>query len=72
MSHTNWILAEELARQHADTLHRELEHDRLLAANGLDLWSVVRRAVAAWLPRRRPALVVQLEPGEDALRDAAA
>ena len=48
------MLAEELERMRRDEIQRELAHERFLASHGLDLWSVLRRAVAGHLrPRRR-------------------
>lgn len=49
--HNGWLTT-ELTRQRYDGLRREAEHERLLAEHGLDLVSVLRRAIAERLPRR--------------------
>src|ERR1700687_1167999 len=62
MQSGNWMLAEELERMRREELHRELAHERFMAEHGLDLWTVVARAIRARLPqprrsRRSPAAV---------------
>ena len=49
----NWVLAEDLERMRREDVWRELSRERFLAVHGLDLWSILRRAVSGRL--RRPA-----------------
>lgn len=62
MQYGNWMLAEELEAMRREDIHSELAHERFLAVHGLDLWSVLRRAVAGriGLGRRSRAPLVQL------------
>lgn len=65
MQYGNWMLTAELERLRRDDIHRELAHERFLASHGLDLWSVLRRAVDARLRLRRRsagAPLAQLPP----------
>ncbi len=57
----NWVLAEQLERMRHDDMRHQAEHARLLAEHGLDLWSVLRRAVGARLARRPAAPVAPVE-----------
>lgn len=50
MDYGNRYLTEELWRMRYEEVQRELAHERFMAAHGLDLWSVVRRAIASLLP----------------------
>src|SRR4051812_13301802 len=52
MQNWNWMLAAELERMRRDEIHGELAHERFLASHGLDLWSVLRRAIAGRLRLR--------------------
>ena len=53
----NHYLAQEVSRMRREEALARAEHERMLEANGLDLWSVVRRAVAERLARlRRPSV----------------
>lgn len=49
MDYSNFWLNEELQRMRRDEIQREIAHERFMTANGLDLWSVIRRAIR--LPR---------------------
>jgi hypothetical protein len=49
----NTYLTEQLGRMRQEDDLARAEHQRLMAENGLDLWSVVRRAVAERLARLR-------------------
>jgi hypothetical protein len=42
----NLYLQEQVARMRREDMLARSEHERLMAENGLDLWSVVKRAVA--------------------------
>lgn len=53
MDFGNRYLTEELWRMRHEELQRELAHERFMAGHGLDLWSVLRRAIASLLPKRR-------------------
>jgi hypothetical protein len=53
MQYGNWMLTEELERMRRDELRCELAHERFMAAHGLDLWSVLRRAIRRGLPQPR-------------------
>ena len=57
----NWWFRMELERMRHEDKRRQAEHDRLMAANGLDLWSVLRRAiknrVRSAAPRHEPTVV---------------
>jgi hypothetical protein len=48
----NRFLQVELARMRREDDLARAEHERMLMANGLDLWSVVKRAVAERLFKR--------------------
>lgn len=65
MEHNYW-LAEQLTKQRYDDMRREAAHDRLLAEHGLDLWSVLRRAIGARSARRTVAMPERIEaPAEE-------
>lgn len=49
MQYGNWLIEEELIRMRREEISAELAHERFLAMHGLDLWSVIRRAL-----RRQP------------------
>jgi hypothetical protein len=49
----NRFLMAELARMRREDDLARSEHERMLVANGLDLWSVIKRAVAERLGRVR-------------------
>jgi hypothetical protein len=63
VEHANWWLTTELSRMRYEDVRREIEHERFMQAHGLDLWSVVRRAIASLLPRRTSASVAHLPAG---------
>lgn len=47
MDHGNWWLTEELDRMRREELRKELDHEQFLREHGLDLWSVLRRALVS-------------------------
>jgi hypothetical protein len=49
----NRFLQVELARMRREDDLARAEHERMLAANGLDLWSMIKRAVSERLGRMR-------------------
>lgn len=51
----NYWLTTELTRQRYEGIRREAEHRHLLEEHGLDLWSVLRRAIGARLSRQQVA-----------------
>ncbi len=55
MEQNHW-LAEHLAKQRYDDMRREADRERLLAEQGLDLWSVLRRAFGARAARQPVAM----------------
>ena len=52
MEQMNWWLMADLSQRRSEDMLRAAEHERFLKAHGLDLWSVLRHAIAARLPRR--------------------
>lgn len=55
MQYGNWWLTEQLQGMRYEDMRRAAERERLLSEHELDLWSVVRRAIARSLPHRSPA-----------------
>jgi hypothetical protein len=54
----NLYLQEQIARMRREEMVARSEHQRLIVENGLDLMSVLRRAIAQRLAQfRRPAAV---------------
>lgn len=47
MEQHNWWLTEELGRMRYQETQRGFEREQLLAQHGLDLWSLLRRAVTS-------------------------
>jgi len=62
MQNGNWMLAEELELMRRGEIHRELAHERFLASHGLDLWSVLRRAVTDRIRPGRRMLITRAIP----------
>lgn len=58
----NWFLGGELARMRRDEIAQELAHERFLQEHGLDLWSVVRRAIRDRLRRQQRSVEVARAP----------
>lgn len=51
MEQHNWWLTGEIGHMRYQETQREFERERLLAQHGLDIWSVLRRALASRFAR---------------------
>ena len=68
MDYNNWWLTEELERMRYAEVHRALERERFMRQHGLDLWSVLRSAIARALRRREPAASAPVTAPHDVAR----
>lgn len=69
MDYGNYWLNEALQRLRREEIQRELAHERFMRAHGLDLWSVLGRAIGR-LVLRREARSVQIARAPRPLRPA--